>query len=218
MRDGRDVLEMLLRERTPEERQRLAEAWERVAGGDPDSLPALYALADRFSLEAHAALLNEIRSIHGHLEGMAREIGQGASVTVQRTEAAAQATSDHAALFRELIPKLERIAVDQEQAATKALGSVKMTAGEIERSLRAAKQHYDRGDTWRMAAFIAVVFALMGSIGFLLGGKLYEWREVERLRGLLDRWDNGDKSVNDELGREIREYRERHGLAKPRQQ
>lgn len=218
MKGGRDVLELLLRERSPEERQRLAEAWERVAGGDPESLPVLYALADRFSLEAHAALLGEIRMIHASLEGMAREIGQGATATVERTESAAKATSAHAALFAELIPKLERIAIDQEQAATKAVKDVGSAAGDIERSLRAARQHYDRSETWKNVVGLALLTTLLTATGFLLGGKLYEWREVDRLRGLIHRWDSGDKGANEELSRELRSYRERHGLAKPKQQ
>lgn len=210
---------MLLRERTPEERQRLAEAWERVAGGDPDSLPALYALADRFSLEAHAALLNEIRSIHSHLEGMAREIGQGASVTVQRTEAAAQATSDHAALFRGLIPKLEGLAVDQEQASTKAIQGVKATAENIESSLRAARQQYDRSENWKTTAFMAliagVVFAVLGAAGFLTGAELRNHQERRELNALLARWRDGDDAAYRQLMERVEAQRQQPVKPKP---
>jgi hypothetical protein len=117
VKEGREVIELLLRERTPEERQRLAEAWERVAGGDPDSLPAIYALADRFSLEAHAALLGETRAIHASLEGMAREIGQGATATVERTERAASECKTAEGRIAGLVEKLEVLAVSQSETA-----------------------------------------------------------------------------------------------------
>ena len=52
-----DTLATLLKGVEEKDRIRLKVAWERHAKGDPDSLPALYALADRFSILAHAALL-----------------------------------------------------------------------------------------------------------------------------------------------------------------
>ena len=55
--DSGRVLKILLSQTSSEDRERLLIAWERHAQGDADSLPALYALADRFSLTAHAALL-----------------------------------------------------------------------------------------------------------------------------------------------------------------
>jgi len=55
--DSDRVLRILLTQTEPEDRDRLRVAWERHAQGNPDSLPALYALADRFSLAAHAELL-----------------------------------------------------------------------------------------------------------------------------------------------------------------
>ena len=61
--DSSRVLEILLSQMTSEDRERLLVAWERHAQGDPDSLPALYALADRFSLTAHAALLERQESL-----------------------------------------------------------------------------------------------------------------------------------------------------------
>ena len=61
--DGGRVLEILLSQTTSEERERLRVAWERHAHGDPDSLPALYAMADRFSLIAHAAILERQESL-----------------------------------------------------------------------------------------------------------------------------------------------------------
>ena len=61
--DSGRVLEILLSQTSSEDRERLLVAWERHAQGDPDSLPALYALADRFSLTAHAALLERQESL-----------------------------------------------------------------------------------------------------------------------------------------------------------
>jgi hypothetical protein len=61
--DSGRVLEILLSQTTSEDRERLLVAWERHAQGDPDSLPALYALADRFSLTAHATLLERQESL-----------------------------------------------------------------------------------------------------------------------------------------------------------
>jgi hypothetical protein len=206
------VLEFLLRERTPEERQRLVQAWERVAGGDPDSLPAIYALADRFSLEAHAALLAEIQSIHGSLEGMAREIGKGAAATVDRTEAAAKAALDHAGRFEKLIPKLETIIATSGREANDQLRQARTVAEDIATELRDAKQDYAQRETWRYIISLALLTVLLTAAGFLLGGKLYEWHEVERLHGLIHQWQRGDREAAQAIGEEMESYRLRHGL------
>jgi hypothetical protein len=63
MSDAESILSLLLAKQKPEDQARLRVAWERYAKGDPDSLPALYALADRFSLHAHAALLDEQKKL-----------------------------------------------------------------------------------------------------------------------------------------------------------
>lgn len=69
------ILRILLAGTEPEDRERLRVAWERHAQGDPDSLPALYALADRFSLIAHAALLQRqeklLETFHARMGGAA---------------------------------------------------------------------------------------------------------------------------------------------------
>lgn len=70
--DGARTLEILLSQMTREDRERLRVAWERHAQGDPDSLPAIYALADRFSLTAHAALLKQQENL---LESFKETIG-----------------------------------------------------------------------------------------------------------------------------------------------
>ena len=62
------VLEILLSQMTSEDRERLLVAWERHAQGDPDSLPALYAMADRFSLIAHAAILDRQENLLADFE------------------------------------------------------------------------------------------------------------------------------------------------------
>jgi hypothetical protein len=71
--DSERILRILLVQTGPEDRERLKVAWERHAGGDPHSLPALYALADRFSLMAHAALLERqeklLEAFHGQWGG-----------------------------------------------------------------------------------------------------------------------------------------------------
>lgn len=209
---GKEILEQLLRGRTPEERERLSLAWERIATGDPDSLPVLFALSDRFSLEAHAALLGEMRSIHASLEGMAREIGQGASATVERTELAAEATLDHADRFGELIPKLEQIVTSQEEASTRAIGQVQAIAKDIDQALRAARQQYDRSGSWKLVGFLALLAALVAGIGFWSGGELRSWRERERIYELLHLSASGDNEAAQELSEHIKNYRERHKL------
>ncbi|RYD30276.1 MAG: hypothetical protein EOP86_20270 [Verrucomicrobiaceae bacterium] len=69
------ILRILLARTEPEDRERLRVAWERHAQGDPDSLPSLYALADRFSLMAHAALLQRqerlLEAFHARVGGAA---------------------------------------------------------------------------------------------------------------------------------------------------
>lgn len=66
--DSGRVLEILLLQMTSEDRERLLVAWERHAQGDPDSLPALYAMADRFSLIAHAAILERQENLLADFE------------------------------------------------------------------------------------------------------------------------------------------------------
>jgi len=176
---GKEILEQLLRERSPEERERLSQAWERTAAGDPESLPVLFALSDRFSLEAHAALLGEMRLIQAEVEGMAREMGQGARATVERTEAAAKGALDHAARFGELIPRLERMVSGQEEACRRLVREVEKSARDIERSLEAARRQHQESVTWSTLVFLALLTAIMAGIGFWLGGELRGWRERE---------------------------------------
>lgn len=211
MKDGRDVLELLLRERSPEERERLAEAWERAAGGDPDSLPAIYALADRFSLEAHAALLAEIRTIHGHLEGMAREIGQGARATVERTEAAARGVAGKTSEFSGLLGRFENLARERVAAEAAALATMTEAGTRMASELDQAKAGFKESQKWRLVAGMAiaagVVFAALGAAGFLTGAELRTRHERRELDALLSRWETGEGEAYKQLLRRIEEYR-----------
>ena len=166
MREGREVIELLLRERTPEERQRLAEAWERVAGGDPDSLPAIYALADRFSLEAHAALLAETRSIHANLAEMARDIGRGATATVERTERAASECTSAEARIAGLVDKLELLAVSQAETAERMRSSL---LNETKAAMRQIRDEAADRSRWNPVAWICLCTILAGFAGYWIG-------------------------------------------------
>lgn len=174
---GKEILEQLLRERTPEERRRLSAAWERAAGGDPDSLPALFALSDRFSLEAHAAMLAEMVRMRADLEHMAREIGRGAGATVARAEAAAAAAGERAARFESLIPAVEGMVREQREEGLALLARAEESARSISRELGEARRTQERLLSGGMVVFSAVLTTIAMGLGFWAGGELRALRE-----------------------------------------
>jgi hypothetical protein len=56
--DSEEVLEMFLAGRTPVQQARLKVAWEKYAGGNPESAPAVYAMAQLFVIDAQASALD----------------------------------------------------------------------------------------------------------------------------------------------------------------
>jgi hypothetical protein len=48
----------LLESRSPEVRLKLAEAWEKYAAGDPESAPAIFAMAQLRLVDVHASMID----------------------------------------------------------------------------------------------------------------------------------------------------------------
>ncbi len=208
---GEEILKQLLRDRTPEERERLSRAWQRFAEGDPDSLPALYALSDRFSLEAHALLLDEVRRIHGSIEGMAREIGEGASATVARTEAAAKAAGDRLDDFAKWMVDFHKLAAELTNAEKVAMHSMSNSVAQVTAELRRADEEHRNGLKWRLVAGVAFLAGMVtlgaGVLGFWIGAEGKVRQERQQMDELLSAWETGDDEAYRQLMERIRNHR-----------
>jgi hypothetical protein len=206
--EARQVLELLLREQTPEDRERLTRAWERFSGGDPESLPALYALADRFSLDAHAALLGEMRTMHESIGVMAREIGNGASATVKRTEQAATSGRESAEKIEALIARFEQDAKEREQRASRHLQKITASAESASNELAASGERMARGIRWRNALLVACIAVLAGIAGHRVGGEVRIREDRSELNKLLSQWEAGDREAYDQIIERVKTHRE----------
>lgn len=56
--DSEKTRQLLLEGRSPEVQLKLAEAWEKYAEGDPESAPAIYALAQLFVMDSQVSALD----------------------------------------------------------------------------------------------------------------------------------------------------------------
>lgn len=208
MSEGRQVLDLLLRERNPEERERLARAWERFAGGDPDSLPALYALADRFSLEAHAALLAEMKAMHEGTGLMAREIGDGAGTTVKRTEEAAARSGECVDQMKLIVDQFESEAKSRREDAASELRSITRASENASRELAATGKKLARANRGRSLWVVCVAALAVGSAGgWFIGGEARVRIERERIGAMIDRWEAGDGKAYREIMAYLENYR-----------
>lgn len=68
--DSEDVLRLLLADRTPDQQARLQAGWEKYASGNPESVPAIFALAQLFVMDAHAAMLDRQSGLLDEFQGI----------------------------------------------------------------------------------------------------------------------------------------------------
>ncbi|MEO6476731.1 hypothetical protein [Luteolibacter sp.] len=185
----REILDILLRERTAEDREWLIQAWERFGDGDPQSLPALYALTDRFSLDAHAALLQETNRLHGDIKRMSAELATKTEEAARLVQAAANTEAETAARFKELVTRLEKSAGEQGTQAMELFAAAKQASLQIVHDLEKAKREAAKGDHWWTAGALAVFFAIFAVAGFWTGGAVklfypFEKSSAEETRDL----------------------------------
>lgn len=199
---GDDILATLLCGLTVEDRERLRLAHARFRDGDPESIPALLALADRFSLAAHAELVIRAEEALARYEtSLLPSIEKAAKEAEKRIEAIAQQN------IAELSAAFD---------SAKALpGAVQTVIGHAERAtkdLKSATRAFADVDGWRNLVFLIVMTLALGALGFWFGTMGQGWHQAERFRVLLHRSDRGDPDASSELWKEIQDYRARNHL------
>ncbi len=199
---GDDILTTLLSGLTAEDRERLRIAHARFRDGDPESIPALLALADRFSLAAHAELV--IRAE----EALAR-YETALLPSIERAAAAAEKRLEDGG-NRKLAELAEAF-----ESAKNLPGHVQTVVGQAERAtkdLKAATKAFASVDGWRNLLFLTLLAIGVAAAGFWLGSVGRDRQQAERLRELLHRSDQGDAQANSALWKEIQDYRAKNNL------
>ena len=199
---GDDILATLLSGLTGEDRERLRLAHARFRDGDPDSIPALLALADRFSLAAHAELVIRAEEALARYE---TSLLPSIERAVQNAEKRIEASADQ---------KIAQLAAAFDSAKTLP-GAVQTVIGHAERAtkdLKAATRAFANVDGWRNLVFLSLMAIGVAALGFWFGSVCRGWHQAERFRGLLHRSDLGDTNASGELWNEIQEYRTRNHL------
>ncbi|HEX7261126.1 MAG TPA: hypothetical protein VF258_04870 [Luteolibacter sp.] len=71
--ESEEVLRLLLADRTPDQQARLQAGWEKYASGNPESGPAIFALAQLFVMDAHAAMLDRQSGLLDEFQGICQK-------------------------------------------------------------------------------------------------------------------------------------------------